>query len=165
MTPREAMLAQIHHEETFPVPYELGMEGNVAERLDRHYGTLDWRQRLTQYTVYVPGVQLMRVKLEQNYVCQDSTPDRTNQFGVVRGKPGKSTQQFMLTLDARDSSSNPGDQVNFYKDALMKLNYFKANLDPTNGVKLASLSAPQIGLDAKSFVLFTLECRFTEKTR
>ena len=115
--------------------------------------------------VYVPGVQLMRVKLEQNYVCQDSTPDRTNQFGVVRGKPGKSTQQFMLTLDARDSSSNPGDQVNFYKDALMKLNYFKANLDPTNGVKLASLSAPQIGLDAKSFVLFTLECRFTEKTR
>jgi hypothetical protein len=115
--------------------------------------------------VYVPGVQVMRVKLDQLYVCQDSTPDKTNQFGVVRGKPGSSTQIITLTLDAKDSSSNPGDQVNYYKEAIAKQAYFRANLDATNAVKLASLSAAQIALDTKPFVMFTLECRFADKKR
>ena len=32
MTPREIVLAQIHHQEPQPVPYTLGFEGDVAER-------------------------------------------------------------------------------------------------------------------------------------
>jgi hypothetical protein len=38
-------------------------------------------------------------------------------------------------------------------------------LDKTNEVRLASLSPPQAVGDGKSFVLFTLECRYPEKTR
>ena len=69
-----------------------------------------------------------------------------------------------LTLDAKDSSPNPGDQVNHYKDILGKQEYFQKNLQ-TNGVRLLNLSAPQISINGKPFVLFTLECRYTDKSR
>jgi hypothetical protein len=111
--------------------------------------------------VYVSGVQLQQVKIEQGYTLVPGTADKTNEWGVVqRGRPFTSAQAVMLSLQARDSSSNPGDQVNPYKDALAKLDYFKSNLNPTNGVKLASLSAPQISASGRSYVIFSLECRF-----
>jgi uroporphyrinogen decarboxylase len=53
MKPRDVVLAQIHHRETQPVPYTLGFEGDVAERLDAHYGGPEWRERLTPYIVSV----------------------------------------------------------------------------------------------------------------
>ena len=56
MTPRETILAQIDHHETAPVPFTLSFEGDVAERLDAHYGGGDWRERLTQYMVHVGAV-------------------------------------------------------------------------------------------------------------
>jgi uroporphyrinogen decarboxylase len=49
MTPREVMLAQIDHRETTPVPYTLGFEGDVADRLDAHYGGKQWRQRIQPF--------------------------------------------------------------------------------------------------------------------
>jgi uroporphyrinogen decarboxylase len=42
-TPKERVLAQIHHQETDYVPYTLRFEGDVAERLDAHYGGNAWR--------------------------------------------------------------------------------------------------------------------------
>ncbi len=60
MTPREVVFEQIHHHETHPVPYTLGFEADVAERLDAHYGSQEWRSRLTTYIVHVPGVQILR---------------------------------------------------------------------------------------------------------
>lgn len=59
MTPREVVLAQIHHEETHPVPYTLGFEGDVAERLDAYYGGPEWRSKLVTYIVHVPGVPIL----------------------------------------------------------------------------------------------------------
>ena len=56
MTPREMVLAQIHHQETFPVPYVLGFEDGVDEELDRYYGGRQWRERLTPYMVTVAAV-------------------------------------------------------------------------------------------------------------
>ena len=53
---RDYVLEQIHHRGTSPVPYTLGFEGDVAERLDAHYGSNDWRQRLTHYMVTVRSV-------------------------------------------------------------------------------------------------------------
>ena len=38
MTPKERVIAQIEHQETDFVPYTLGFEGDVADRLDEHYG-------------------------------------------------------------------------------------------------------------------------------
>jgi len=55
MTPREAVLEQLNHRETRPVPYTLDADGEVAEALTAHYGGPQWRDRLTPYVVGVPS--------------------------------------------------------------------------------------------------------------
>ena len=115
--------------------------------------------------IYVPNVQLLRVRLDQTFTYKEGTADVTNSYGVSAGRPSTSTQRILLTIDAKDSSPNAGDQVNTYKEAFAKQEYFKSSLDRTNGVKLSSLSSPQTGWGGKPFVLFTLECRFTDKIR
>jgi hypothetical protein len=83
----------------------------------------------------------------------------------MRGRPATSIQMVTLMIQAKDSSSTPGDQVNVYKDALSRLPYFKSGMNPTNGVKLTSLSSPQISMDGKPYVLFNLDCRFADLTK
>jgi hypothetical protein len=78
---------------------------------------------------------------------------------------GTVTEKIVVSLDARDSSSNAGDQVNKMKDAVANQSYFKAALNKTNAVQLVTLSSPQLSPDGKPFVLFTLECDFPEVTR
>ena len=83
----------------------------------------------------------------------------------ARGRPGTVTEKIVVSLDARDYSSNPGDQVNKFKDAISQQPYFQAVLDKTNGVRLTNLSPPQPGPDGKPSVLFTLECTYPDRTR
>ncbi|MBT4501278.1 MAG: hypothetical protein HOC74_26340, partial [Gemmatimonadetes bacterium] len=59
MKPREIILDQIGHRETSPVPFTLGFEGDVAERLDEHYGNPKWRQQLTPYMTSVSAVETL----------------------------------------------------------------------------------------------------------
>jgi hypothetical protein len=113
----------------------------------------------------VPGVQLTRLRVDQAYFNTEGTKSQTNRFGVVAGRPPIVTEKVVLTLDAKDSSANPGDQVNKFTDAVAQQSYFQTMLDKTNGVRLASLSAPQSGTDGKPYVLFTLECRFPAQSR
>jgi len=110
---------------------------------------------------YVPNVQLSRLRVDQSY----STPP-----ALVPAKPGVAvrsgavTEHITLTLDAKDFSANPGDQINHFKDALSRTELLKTLLDPTNGIRLAGPpSAVQTPLDGKPFVMFTLECRFLDK--
>ncbi|MCY2929654.1 MAG: hypothetical protein NTV86_09210 [Planctomycetota bacterium] len=56
MTPRDIVLEQIRHHETDRVPYTLAFEGEVAARLDRHYGGPAWRERIVPYITWCPGV-------------------------------------------------------------------------------------------------------------
>ena len=56
MKPRDLVLAQIQHHETSPIPYTLGFEGDVLERLDGYYGGPAWRHRLIPYIAYVEVV-------------------------------------------------------------------------------------------------------------
>ncbi len=56
MKPRDFVLEQIRHRETRPIPFTLGFEGDVAERLDEHYGGPEWRERLTPYVVNISVV-------------------------------------------------------------------------------------------------------------
>lgn len=56
MTPREIVLEQIHHRPTTPVPYTLGFEGDVAERLTQYYSSDSWRERLVPYIVGCGGI-------------------------------------------------------------------------------------------------------------
>jgi hypothetical protein len=102
--------------------------------------------------VTVDNVQLMRLRVSQVYIPHG-------------GKTPTVTERTSVTLDARDSSANPGDQVGKFKAALAAYPYFKEMLDPTNNIALTDESSPQTDADGKNFVLFTLECHFPDRTR
>ena len=114
--------------------------------------------------VTVDGVRLTRLKVDQDYFPAAGTPSQTNTNGVILGRPSTVTEKIVVWLDARDSSANPGDQVNKFKEAVASQSYFKATLNKTNGVQLINLSAPQ-AVDGKTCVLFTLKCNFPEYVR
>ena len=96
--------------------------------------------------LYVTNVSLTHIQLSQSYAPKGKT--------IV--------EQITLTLNAKDSSPNPGDQVNKYKDAINRLSYFKKNMISNDSVKLTDLSPPESDTDEKPFVLFTVECHLTE---
>ena len=114
--------------------------------------------------VTVDGVRLMRLRVDQDYFPAAGTPSQTNKNGVILGRPGTVTEKIVVWFDARDSSANPGDQVNKFKEAVANQSYFKATLNRTNGVQLINLSAPQ-AVEGKPCVLFTLKCNFPEYVR
>lgn len=110
--------------------------------------------------VYVPNVQVLRLQLIQNYTQKEQPSQKPG----VPPKILSCTERTTLMLDAKDTSSNPGDQVNKYRDAVAKQDYFKSSLNATNGVRLTG--PPQQNMaDGKPFVQFTLECRFNEKNK
>jgi hypothetical protein len=113
----------------------------------------------------VDGVQLMRMRVDQSYFKVEGSPNQTNNGHIVIGRPATTTEKIVMSLDARDYSATPGDQVNKFKAAIAAQPYFKVMLDKTNGVQLISISPSQIGFDGKPFTLFTVECNFLEQTR
>jgi hypothetical protein len=116
--------------------------------------------------IYVANVQLTRLRLDQTYALNNGVPPKTNSFGVVPGRPATISEHLTLTLDAKDFSTSPGEQVNNFKGAVTRQEYFKSCLDTTNGLRLSSLSPLQTSSsDPKPYVLFTLECRFLDKTQ
>ena len=115
----------------------------------------------------VDDIQLMRFSVDQTYIRIEGTKSRTNDAKVfIPGKPATQTERILLTLEGADSSANPGDQLNKYKDALASNPYFKQVLVKTNAISLRNLAPPQISpLTGKRSAIFTLECRYPEKTR
>ena len=115
----------------------------------------------------VEDVQLIRLHVDQIYTVVDGTKTHTNDDNVViPGRLPTSTEKIVLNLEGIDSSANPGDQVNRFKGALATNAYFKSMLTKTNAVNLKNLSPPQVApLSGKPCVMFTLECRYPEKTR
>jgi hypothetical protein len=101
--------------------------------------------------VSVDYVQLTGLRVDQSY--------------STTAKPPSATEQIVVTLNARDYSPNPGDQVGKFKDALTKEPYFQDMLGRTNVIRLTDESAPQQDAGGKSFVSFTLECHFPDKKR
>jgi hypothetical protein len=111
------------------------------------------------------GVQLASMKVAQSFLKNPGTPSQTSSGRVISGRPASSTEKIILTLDARDVSASPGDQINKFKESVANQDYFKTILNKTNGVQLANLSPLQTGSDGKAFELFTLECSLPEQTR
>jgi hypothetical protein len=112
------------------------------------------------------NVQLLRLKMEQTYILTEEVKKKVNESGLaVRGRPATATEKLALILEARDSSPNPGDEVNRFKEKIASHPYFQNALNKTNEVRLTTLSPPQAQPDGKAFVQFTLECRYPEKTR
>lgn len=116
--------------------------------------------------IYVPNVQLLRIRLDQSYSLKPGTAAKTTPQGVTTpGRPATSTENIALILDAKDLSPNPGDQVNHYKEAIANFTYFKSNQVSNADIRLLNLSPAQTSINGKPYVLFTLECRFPSKTR
>ncbi len=104
----------------------------------------------------VPGVQLVRLRVNQAYQANQGTGVQTN---------ATITEKIVLSLDAEDFSSNPGDQVNKFKDAISDEPYFQTKLGSANAVRLTNLSAPQVDPSGKASVLFSLQCAYPDHTR
>jgi hypothetical protein len=169
------------------------LEGDVAARAAEFKQVLDNQRKLTDVTrrleslhkltcsrllygtllnslqqTTIEDVQLVRLRTDQSYSFTDEVKMKTNSDNrIIPGKPATATERIVVTLEAKDSGVNPGDQVNKFKQAVSESSYFKSFLGKTNEVRLTSLSPPQGGGAAggKSFVVFTLECKFPEKTR
>jgi len=74
-TPKERVLARIAHQETERTPYTLGFEGDVAERLDAHYGSDAWRGALDNAIRRAPAPNLV--------VDTTSSAQTTDPYGCI----------------------------------------------------------------------------------
>lgn len=111
----------------------------------------------------VDSVRVVRIKGEQVYKVTGGTPPGT---GGESGTPGQAVEQISISVEALDASNPPGGQVNRFKESILAVPYFQAQLQKTNGVLLTSLSPPQVDNETGSqFVKFTLQCHFPEKVR
>jgi hypothetical protein len=113
----------------------------------------------------VDEVQLVRMRCEQTYFATAAVAAKTNGATITPGKPATIAERVQFVLDARDTGPLPGDQVNVYRQAISTSPYFQGWMGTTNEVRLATLSAPQKTAEGRSFVTFTLECRYPEVIR
>jgi hypothetical protein len=112
-------------------------------------------------------VQLMRIKTDHTYVLTEEVKAKTNATGkAAAAKPATVTEKILLTLDAKDTSTPPGERVTRFLGVVAESPYFRQYLGRTNEVKLDNVGTPQPpGPDGKAFLLFSLQCRYPEKTR
>ena len=115
--------------------------------------------------INVDGVRLTRLKVDQNYAYLPPAKAHTSGNRTTPGNPASVRENIVITLEARDYSPNPGDQINKFKAAVADQAYFKSVLNRTNGIQLVYTSALQASLDGRSYVLFTLECHLPEVSR
>lgn len=118
----------------------------------------------------VDDVELLRLRVAQEYIPTEEVKPRKENDRTIPGKPASVTEKILVTLEGRDSSASPGDQVAAYKNSISNNVYFRSLLGKTNGVNLKNLSAPELltvpgSPVGKACVLFSLECRFPDKTR
>jgi hypothetical protein len=110
-------------------------------------------------------VQLTRLRVEESYFLTEGTDNQTSGDHIVIGRPSTVRERVIVHLNARDSSANPGDQVNKFMATIAKQSYFREMLDKTNAVQLTSPpSAPQTDA-VKPYVLFELECHYPDQVR
>jgi hypothetical protein len=112
-------------------------------------------------------VQLVRLKVDQLYTRVEAIKAHTNEDNVVtKARPASATERIAVNLEGIDSSASPGDQVSLFKIVLATNAYFKEMLTQTNSINLRNLSPVQVApVTGKPCVMFSLECRYPEKTR
>jgi len=122
----------------------------------------------TLQQIHVDNVQLVRLRAEETYTVTDETKAKPGSPGSTPKivKPATASEKFVLILEARDSSPNPGDQVTKFKDALGKNEYFQDLLGTDNEMRLVNLSPPTVLPElGRPVVQFTLEARLPEVVR
>ena len=126
--------------------------GNLLNALQQ--GTLD-------------QVQMIRFRLDENYVFTEAVkPSKSENGPTTPGKPAKSTERISLTIDAKDSSTpDPGSAISKYQETLSGLPYCSTMWSKPLEFKLTRRESPQTDAEGKLALIFTLECRFPERTR
>lgn len=116
----------------------------------------------------VEGIQIVKLRTENGF---DFLPEIKEQKEgkkiIVPARAATAVERAKLVVDAKDTSAHPGDeQINKFKETLAETPYFKAEHISTNNIMLKNLSTPQSdGESGKTFVLFTLECSYPDKSR
>jgi len=113
----------------------------------------------------VDDVQLMHLKIANDYEPIAEIKAKTNATTghVTPAKPAMVTEKITVTLDGKDNSGD--QQVIKFKEAIGDCSYFQSVLGKTNAVRMTNIQPPQTGNDGKNFRLFTLECKYPERTR
>jgi len=107
----------------------------------------------------IDDVQVTRIRTEQNYTVEEAKT-RPGAAKVVLA-----VEKIAMTIEAVDSSSQPGARINRFKAGIANEPFFQGNLQKTNGVTLLSFSPPQLDGTGRPFVKFSLQCLFPEKVR
>ncbi|MCX7872203.1 MAG: hypothetical protein N2487_02840 [Verrucomicrobiae bacterium] len=110
-------------------------------------------------------VQFVRFRTDHSFqVSPPTTVTKESRKVVI---PGSSVEKIKFVIEARDYGKDEDDNIAKLREAIAEFPFFKERLERTRGVRLESMS-PRMGdpVDSgKSFVLFTLECQFPDKTR
>lgn len=112
----------------------------------------------------IDDVQITRIKSEQSYTVLEET--KTRPGDTKAAKVVSALEKIAMTIEAIDSSSQPGARINRFKAGIANEPFFQSNLQKTNGVTLVSFTPPQVdGAGRNPYVKFTLQCLFPEKVR
>jgi hypothetical protein len=108
----------------------------------------------------VDGVQLVRLRSEQSFQVNEGVrPAGPAGAGAPAKAAPTVTEKVTLTLEGKDYSLTPGEQVPRYKQSLVSVPALASLLQ-----KLTSQSAPQTEL-GRTYVAFGLQLFFEQKDR
>lgn len=110
----------------------------------------------------ISDVQLTHARLDQSYFVTEEVRAKDSSS---KSKPATSTEKITLTLDAKDLSSDAGGSIGKYQERLSNLPYFQSLFGKPVEISLKQRGTPQPDADGRTAVVFSLECRFPDKTR
>ncbi|MBL9169273.1 MAG: hypothetical protein JNN07_16150 [Verrucomicrobiales bacterium] len=119
------------------------------------------------------GIHITRLRGEQSFQLQAEVKAKPakEKDKEVAGRPATSTERIVVTIDAKDGSAQPGDQVAKLKATLATPIVPGASApSTTNQVALLNISAPQSDKDSAGnitppYVTFTIQSTYPERTR
>jgi hypothetical protein len=109
----------------------------------------------------VDNVQIMRFKTEQTYAQMKLNPPKAKDKKTPSPET-VTTERIVVTIEARDF----GDQYSRFQEAIASDAFLKTTLT-NGGVKLMQRSGPASDAEGgnRNYVMFTIECRFLDRTR
>jgi hypothetical protein len=117
----------------------------------------------------VKDIQILRFKVDQNYIATPAEKSKVNETtgSKTPGKPATVNEQIAFSIEARDTSLRPGEEVlNKWRQSLGDAPFFRDMLGKTNEFRLTLRGAPQIPPGAqRPVVTFTLEARVPDHVR
>jgi hypothetical protein len=111
----------------------------------------------------VEGIEVVHFKAAQSFALVPEVKGKDK----TKPSPALSTEKTILTIDAKYFGTEADDKIDQFRKNLRHNEYLKTYFTNDNLIELKSQAPPQQDpVDpAKSFVAFSLECRFPEVTR